>query len=84
MKKMILKTIMKKNDDDDNDEDNDEDDVIYDVQKKLIIQAKIFEGINGGYILRFKKKEGELFDFYKYVIKCLNKAEELIYNFKNQ
>ena len=71
-------------DDGDDDEDFDEDDVLYDIQKKLIIQAKIFKGINGGYILGFKKKEGELFDFYKYVLNCLKKAEKLIYDFKNQ
>ena len=71
-------------DDGDDDEDFDEDDVLYDVQKKLIIQAKIFKGINGGYILSFKKKEGELLDFYKYVLNCLKKAEKLIYDFKNQ
>ena len=34
-------------------------------QKNCVIQIKLFQSINGGYIVRFMKKEGEIEDYYK-------------------
>ena len=34
-------------------------------QKDCVIQIKLFQSINGGYIVRFVKKEGEIEDYYK-------------------
>ena len=34
-------------------------------QKNCVIQIKLFKSINGGYIVRFVKKEGEIEDYYK-------------------
>ena len=65
-------------------EDDDEEEDIISVQKNLLIQAKIFEGLYGGYILRFKKKEGELFDFYKIIKKIMDIAQQLINELKDE
>ena len=34
-------------------------------QKDCVIQIKLFQSLNGGYIVRFVKKEGEIEDYYK-------------------
>ena len=43
-------------------EENDE---ILVERKKSIIQIKLFESLNGGYVVRFVKKQGEIEDFHK-------------------
>ena len=43
-------------------EENDE---ILIERKKSIIQIKLFESLNGGYVVRFVKKQGEIEDFHK-------------------
>ena len=53
---------------DDNDE-NIDDDIL---TKNLIIQVKMFETLNGEYILRFKKKYGDLSDYYQKIEKILS------------
>ncbi len=34
-------------------------------KKDCVIQIKLFQSLNGGYIVRFVKKEGEIEDYYK-------------------
>ena len=34
-------------------------------KKDCVIQIKLFQSLNGGYIVRFAKKEGEIEDYYK-------------------
>ena len=46
---------------DDNEEE--EDDILR--KKDCILQVKIYESVNGGHLLRFVKKSGELDDYYK-------------------
>ena len=36
-------------------------------QKDCVIQITLFQSINGGYLVRFVKKEGEIEDYYKYL-----------------
>jgi len=36
-------------------------------QKDCVIQIKLFQSLNGGYLVRFVKKEGEIEDYYKYL-----------------
>ena len=45
-------------------------------QKNCVIQIAIFQSLNGGYLLRFMKKEGEIEDYYKNLesIKSIIKA----------
>ena len=43
-------------------EENDE---ILVERKKSIIKIKLFESLNGGYVVRFVKKQGEIEDFHK-------------------
>ena len=45
-------------------------------KKDCIIQVKMYESMNGGHLLRFMKKEGELEDYYKY----LEKLNSLVKN----
>ena len=41
-------------------------DINENLQKKdCVIQCKLYESLNGGYILKFSKKGGELDDYYK-------------------
>ena len=42
--------------------ENEEDDL---KKKDCVIQIKMYESVNGGHLLRFMKKEGELEDYYK-------------------
>ena len=60
--------------DDKENEENEEDDNL--TKKKSVIQAKMFESVNGGYLLRFKKKGGELEDYYKNLKKIMALAQE--------
>ena len=34
-------------------------------QKDCVIQITLFQSLNGGYLVRFVKKEGEIEDYYK-------------------
>ena len=45
-------------------EQNDEIKVVI-AQKDCVIQIKLFQSLNGGYYVRFVKKEGEIEDYYK-------------------
>ena len=36
-------------------------------QKDCVIQITLFQSLNGGYLVRFVKKEGEIEDYYKYL-----------------
>ena len=45
-------------------------------KKECAIQVKLFELINGEYLLRFLKISGELEDYYKNVEKIINKIKE--------
>ncbi len=55
-------------------EENDDD-----LQKKdCIIQVKLFESINGGHLLRFVKKSGELEDYYKNLKKVMSLTKEIL------
>lgn len=62
---------------DDNDDSDDSDD--NNLIKKLIIQIKIYKNIANGYYLRFRKKDGELWDYYKKLVKIIEKVKEIIY-----
>ena len=56
------------------DKENEEDDNI--TKKESVLQIKMFESINGGYLLRFKKKGGELEDYYKNLKKITALVQE--------
>ena len=60
--------------DDKENEENEEDDNL--TKKESVLQIKMFESINGGYLLRFKKKSGELEDYYKNLEKITALAQE--------
>ena len=60
--------IIKKKDDKDEEE----------IEKNLNIQIELFKVKNEEYILNFIKKEGELNDYYKYLIDIINDAKEFI------
>ena len=49
-----------------------------DLKKDCIIQVKLFESINGGHLLRFVKKSGELEDYYKNLKKVMSLTKELL------
>ena len=48
------------------------------LKKNCIIQVKLFESFNGGHLLRFMKKSGELEDYYKNVKKVMSFIEEIL------
>ena len=48
------------------------------LKKDSIIQVKLFESINGGHLLRFVKKSGELEDYYKNLKKVMSLTKELL------
>ena len=60
--------------DDKENEENEEDDNL--TKKESVLQIKMFESVNGGYLLRFKKKGGELEDYYKNLEKLTALAQE--------
>ena len=47
-------------------------------KKDCIIQVKMFESLNGGYLLRFTKKKGEIEDYNKNLEKVMALAQELL------
>jgi len=49
-----------------------------DLKKDSIIQVKLFESINGGHLLRFVKKSGELEDYYKNLKKVMSLTKEIL------
>ena len=49
-----------------------------DLKKDCIIQVKLFESINGGHLLRFVKKSGELEDYYKNLKKIMSLTKEIL------
>jgi len=58
-------------------EDGEENDNVLE-KKDCIIQVKLFESINGGYLLRFMKKSGELEDYYKNLKKVMSLIQEIL------
>ena len=59
----------------DNEGDDDEDDLR---KKECILQVKIFESINGGYLLRFAKKSGQLDSYYQNLEKVIDLVKEIL------
>ena len=59
---------------DDNEEE--EDDILR--KKDCTLQVKIYESVNGGHLLRFLKKSGELDDYYKNLKTITNLVSELV------
>ena len=59
-----------------NEEDNEntEDEI---EEEKSIIQVKLFESKNGGFIVRFTKKKGGAIDYYKYLDELRNLIKKL-------
>ena len=47
-------------------------------RKECIIQIKLFESINGGYVVRFDRKQGEIEDFLKYLDNLINIIKNLL------
>ena len=45
--------------------------------KRIVIQIKLFESYNGEYLLRFVKKEGELFDYIEKIEKIYSLVHEM-------
>ena len=58
-------------------EDGEENDDDFE-KKDCIIQVKLFESINGGYLLRFMKKSGELEDYYKNLKNVMSLTKEIL------
>ena len=58
---------------DDNEEEND---IL--IKKNCILQVKIFESVNGGHLLRFVKRSGELEDYYKNLKILYNLISEIV------
>ena len=56
-------------------EEKDDDDLL---KKDCIIQVKLFEYFEGGHLLRFMKKSGELEDYYKNVKKVMSLTKEIL------
>jgi serine/threonine protein kinase len=59
----------------DNEGEDDDDDIR---KKECILQVKIFESINGGYLLRFVKKSGQLDSYYQNLEKVINLVKEIL------
>ena len=66
---------LKKLDIEDYDEDEDNDDL---KKNECVLQVKIFESYNGGYLLRFVKKSGQLECYYENLSKITNLVEEIL------
>ena len=47
-------------------------DDINNIKKELIIQIKLFKDKNGDFLVRFTKRNGELYDYYRYLIFLMN------------
>ena len=71
------------NDEEENEEDNDEEgnedfnNRIKD--EKSVIQVKLFESSNGGYIVRFTKKKGETIEYHQHLKELRNIIKDLHY-----
>jgi hypothetical protein len=59
----------------DNEGEDDDDDIR---KKECILQVKIFESINGGYLLRFVKKSGQLDSYYQNLEKVIDLVKEIL------
>ena len=59
---------------DDNEEEDDE--ILR--KKDCILQVKIYESVNGGHLLRFVKKSGELDDYYKNLETITSLVSEMV------
>ena len=57
-------------------EENDENEEVDLKKKDCVIQVKMYESINGGYLLRFVKKSGELEDYYKHLESIISLAKQ--------
>ena len=73
--------IPKKNQNEENEElkegkENSNDDEIVIKRKESIIQIKLFESANGGYVVRFNRNQGEIEDYHKH----LNNIKKIIKN----
>ena len=62
-----------KEEDNEEDDENTEDEI---EEEKSVIQVKLFESPNGGYIIRFTKKEGGIIKYYKYLEELRNLIKE--------
>ena len=59
-------------------EENDENEENDLKRKECILQVKIYESVNGGYLLRFVKKSGELDDYYKNLDNVISLVKNLL------
>ena len=69
------------NDEENNDEENNEEEneqIEYEINES-IIQLKLFESLNGVYIVRFAKKNGDIINYYKYLDELRNIIKEMEY-----
>ena len=54
-------------------------DINENLQKKdCVIQCKLYESLNGGHILKFSKKGGELDDYYKYLEPIISLVKQIL------
>ena len=63
-----------KEEDNEEDDENTEDEI---EEEKSVIQVKLFESQNGGYIVRFTKKKGGTIKYHKYLEELRNLIKEL-------
>ena len=70
LKEELSKLGIKENDENENDE-------VFN-KKDCIIQVKMLESVNGGYILKFAKKEGGIEDYIKNLKKVINFAKQIL------
>lgn len=71
----LAEKIMNDTEENENKEDNlDEQDEIDFLRNDLVIQVKMFENLNGDYLIRFVKKSGELYDYYQKLDKIISLA----------
>ena len=64
------------NEEENNEEENNEEE---NEINESIIQLKLFESLNGGYIIRFVKKKGDIINYYKYLDELRNLIYEMEY-----
>ena len=62
-----------------NDTDDEEESYTSPIIRKLVIQCKVYKRLDTGYILRFKKKEGELLNYYIKLKEIIKVAKVLLY-----
>ena len=67
---------MNNSEEDENKEDNlDEDNDI--LRNDLVIQFKMLQNYDGDYLIRFVKKSGDLYDYYKKLDKIIDLVKSL-------